>query len=104
MKDIRAVAKVIRSKNCSPFELTMDLIIKDKVDYLKIKDANLINVKLIADLYGISQEKISKVVYFDPANAIKITMQRLIPSSSPGDADVYGAQQHGPLLDIKLDI
>jgi len=104
MKNIREIAKVIRSKNCSPFELTMDIIIKDKDNYAKIKAKELINKALIAKLYGISEDKISKVIYFEVANAIKITMQRVIPSSSPGDTDVYGAQQHGPLLEIELDI
>lgn len=104
MKPIREVAKVIRSKNCSPFELTMDIIIKDKNEFAKIKEKEMINKALIAKIYGIAEEKISKVIYFDCANAIKITMQRIIPSSSPGDTDVYGAQQHGPLLGIQLDL
>lgn len=104
MQNIRNIAKVIRSKNCSPFELTMDIIIKDKNDYAKIKEKNMINKELIAKIYGISEEQIRKVIYFDPASAIKITMKRVRPSSSPGDTDVYGAQQHGPLLNIELDI
>lgn len=104
MKPIREVAKVIRSKNCSPFELTMDIIIKNKDDYNKIKAANMLNKALIAKLYGITEDKISKVTYFDPSLAIKITMQRVIPSSSPGDSDVYGAQQHGPLLNIEFNL
>lgn len=104
MQNIRNIAKVIRSKNCSPFELTMDIIIKNKSDYDKIKAKNLINKALIAKLYNISEEKIRKLIYFDPALAIKITMQRVRPSSSPGDTDVYGAQQHGPLLNMELAV
>jgi len=31
-------------------------------------------------------------------------MKRIIPSGSPGDTDVYGAQQHGPLLNMEVDL
>ncbi|MCB1854166.1 MAG: DUF4387 family protein, partial [Halieaceae bacterium] len=37
-------------------------------------------------------------IYFDPALAIKICLPREVSSGAPGDRDVYGAQQHAPLL------
>ena len=36
--------------------------------------------------------------------AVKIGMRRAVKSGSPGDTDVYGAQQHAPLLGIQLDL
>jgi hypothetical protein len=41
-------------------------------------------------------------VAFDPALAIKFTIYRRMPSGSPGDADIFGSQQYGPLLDIEV--
>jgi len=41
-------------------------------------------------------------VAFDPANAIKITIYRARPNGSPGDWDILGCQQYGPLLDIEV--
>jgi len=38
----------------------------------------------------------------DPGNAIKFTTYRLRPSGSPGDPDIFGAQQYAPLLDIDV--
>ena len=102
MRKITEVAKVIRSKNSSPFELTLDIILKDREEYEKLKAGNVINAKLIAKAYEIPVERIKKVIYFDPAKAIKISMPRIIPSGAPGDTDVYGAQQHGPLLGIEI--
>jgi Domain of unknown function (DUF4387) len=29
-------------------------------------------------------------------------MYRRLPSGSPGDADIFGSQQYGPLLDIEV--
>ncbi|MCP3965050.1 MAG: DUF4387 domain-containing protein [Lentisphaerae bacterium] len=97
-------ATVIRSKNCSPFELTMDIIIKDEADFQAIKDANAINKEVIAEAYGIPLDKVKKVIYFDVARAIKAVMDRPVASGAPGDTDVYGAQQHAPLLKLELEV
>jgi hypothetical protein len=93
---------VIRSKNAGPFELTFDIIFKDKDTYEKVKKSKAINRELIARLYQIPLEKVLYFVEFDPANAIKATIVRPVDSGSIGETDVYGAQQHAPLLDIKI--
>lgn len=93
-------ARVIRSKNSGPFELTLDILFTDRVRYELFKSRALIDAKLIARLYGVSEETVS-VVWFEPANAVKATLRRRIPSGNPGDTDIYGAQQHGPLLDLE---
>jgi len=36
--------------------------------------------------------------------AIKFTILRSIASGSPGDADIFGSQQYGPLLEIAVPI
>ncbi|MDP6739383.1 MAG: DUF4387 family protein [Planctomycetota bacterium] len=39
----------------------------------------------------------------DVAYAIKVTFPRIGPTAgAPGDRDVYGAQQHGPLLGVMI--
>ena len=43
-----------------------------------------------------------RVIPYPPANAIKIVIDRAVLAGTPGDRDVYGAQQHGPLLDVAL--
>lgn len=101
---ITRLAKVIRSKNSGPFELTLDIILKRKKVYEELKARNLINKKVIARAYRIPEAEIEKVVYFDPAYAVKITFRRKITSGSPGDTDVYGAQQHGPLLKLMFNL
>ncbi len=45
-----------------------------------------------------------KIYYFDQANGIKVTIPRKISSGSSCDTDVYGAQQHMPLMNITIDI
>jgi len=41
---------------------------------------------------------------FPPAYAWKATIERRIPSGAVGDTDVYGAQQHAPLLDVQIPL
>ena len=41
---------------------------------------------------------------YDAAFAFKATFPRLVPAGDFGDTDVYGCQQHAPLLDVDLPI
>ncbi len=104
MKNIKDLAMVIRSKNAGPYELTLDMIFKTEEIYRGIKDKKLINRENISQLYKIDQSIIKDIVYFDPANAVKITMKRELPSGAYGDNDIYGAQQHAPLLKLEFNI
>ena len=104
MKKITEIAKVIRSKNCSPFDLTLDIILKNRQYYEKLKEQNAITRDLIAGLYRLPVEKIGKIICYDPACAVKFSIRRKISSGAPGDTDVYGAQQHAPLLALEFDI
>lgn len=98
------MASVIRSKNSGPFELTFDVIFKDFETYKKVKDANIFNEKMFCELYHIKAEDIINIIHFDPAKAIKTTIVRPIPSGSLGETDVYGAQQHTPLMKMTFEL
>ena len=98
MTTLADIALVVRSKNTSPLTYCLDIIFRDAGDYVHFKSGRLIDAGLIAGLYGIDREQVLDVIYFDPALAIKICLPRAISSGAPGDRDVYGAQQHAPLL------
>jgi hypothetical protein len=99
---ITELAAVIRSKNAGPYELTVDILFKDERDYLLLKDLNFFTAELFAHIYGLPVSEIITVVYFDAAFAVKCTMVRPIVSGAPGDTDIYGAQQHAPLLNLMV--
>ena len=101
---ITDLVDVIRSKNAGPYELTFDFIFKDFDTYEQVKQAGTINRDLIARLYRINPEDVISVINFDPAKAIKATIVRPCSSGAVGDRDVYGAQQHAPLLDIEVEL
>lgn len=104
MKHIREIARVIRSKNSSPFELTLDIILKERADFERLREKNAVTRELIAEIYGVGLEEVGKVIYFEPAKAIKVGLRRAVSSGAPFDTDVYGAQQHAPLLNLTFDI
>ena len=98
------VADVIRSKNSGPYEITFDIIFKNSDVFNKVSNAKVISKDLIAKLYNITVDKVINVIEFEAANAIKSTIVRPFPSGALGECDVYGAQQHAPLLNLEFDI
>ena len=74
------LAAVIRSKNAGPYELTVDILFKNREDYLFLKESNYFTRELFARIYGIEVDKILALVHFDPASAVKCTMVRPVIS------------------------
>ena len=98
------IAGIIRSKNSGPYELTLDMMFNTRELYEKVRDAGVINEAVVCDLYQITPDKIINIINFEPANAIKVTIVRPLCSGDLGETDVYGAQQHAPLLSLSVDI
>lgn len=95
------LATVIRSKNAGPCLLTFDLIFSDPDKFSFVRE-RLEDLRLkAARALGRSETEI-RVYEYVPANAIKITVPRDCIAGDPNDRDVYGAQQHAPLLGISL--
>lgn len=101
---MRDVASVIRSKNAGPFELTLDILLKDDETFDLLRKADVINTKSIAALYRIPESDVIGIVYFPNARAIKATIVRPRASGALGERDVYGAQQHGPLVGFEFEL
>jgi hypothetical protein len=96
------IAKTIRSKNAGVDKITFDVIFPDRATYDRVRESGVLSRASICRIFGIDTAQISDHVEFDPALAIKFTIYHRTPSGSPGDADIFGSQQYGPLLDIEL--
>lgn len=103
MPALKHVAKVCKSKNAGPFELTIDVVFEDAQTFSRVKASNVLTASLFARLYGVQEEHVLFTPY-DAAFAFKATLPRLVPAGDLGDTDVYGCQQHAPLLDVDLPI
>jgi hypothetical protein len=104
VRPLRELVEVIRSKNAGPFRLTLDILFKDFPTYQAVKVSKAITPALIARLYHVRDDQITDFVEFDPGKAIKATLVRPVSSGAPGDTDIYGAQQHAPLLTIAIPL
>lgn len=98
MTKLTDVAEVIRSKNSGPYELTFDIMFKEQAVFEDFAAKNIMTPAVFANLYGISESDVLSVIAFSPSKAVKITIVRPMSSGALGEKDVYGAQQHGPLL------
>ena len=100
---IRDIAQICKSKNAGPFNVTIDVLFEDHAVYRKVKDTGVLNAALFSKLYGVKEEDVLFTPY-DTAAAFKATFPRAIPAGDVGDTDVYGAQQHAPLLDVDIPL
>lgn len=98
---LKEAAKVIRSKNAGPLTLTIDLMFEDEKRYQRAVEAAALTPARVAALYGLAAEAV-RVVPFPQGLAIKIVLERPVVAGTPGDRDVYGAQQHAQLLEVEL--
>lgn len=103
MSKLIELAKIIRTKNSGPFILTIDIIFKEGKIYNKLKEKNYFSKEWWAKIYNIDIEDVLSVIYFDPVFAVKANIKRNTSSGNFGDTDVYGAQQHAPLLEVEID-
>ncbi len=96
---LRDAARVIRSKNAGPTQVTIDLMFDDEKLYRRALAASSMSAAVIAQRYGVASVE---VIPYPAAHAIKIVLPRRIIAGSPGDTDVYGAQQHRPMLEVEI--
>lgn len=102
MHTLGDIAAFVTSKNAGPFLLTLDIVFPDAETYRRFTALRVLNRRVIAGLYGLMEEDVLKIIEFDPAFAVKITLRRPWASGAVGETDVYGAQQHVPLMELAV--
>ena len=102
MPTLRELASTIRSKNAGVDKITFDVIFRARENFERVRDSGVLSRDSVARLFSIDAARITDFVVFEPANAIKFTIKRLKPSGSPGEHDVFGAQQYPPLFDVMV--
>ena len=103
MAALRNIARICRSKNAGPFLVTLDIVFDDRDLYERVKRSGVLNAELFARLYGVRPDEVLFTPY-DAGLAFKATLPRLVCSGDLGDTDVYGCQQHAPLLEVEVPV
>lgn len=101
MARLRDLAKMIRSKNAGPFELTLDILFADEETYLRVRNSGVVSRELITAMFGLEPEQV-KLFHYDAGLAIKATVPRWTASGNPDDTDIFGGQQFADLVDLEV--
>ncbi len=101
MTTLANLARLIRSKNAGPFQLTFDIMF-DKPDvYERVKQSGAVTREVVARCYGLDPKNVL-FFYVDNALAIKASIPRPAFQGDLRDADGHGGQQYAPLMDIDV--
>ncbi len=101
MTALASLARLIRSKNAGPFELTFDIMFDDASTYRRVKESGALTRETVALRYGLSASQV-KFFLCDNALAIKASIPRPVFQGDPRDSDGHGGQQYAPLMDIEI--
>jgi len=95
-------ARIIRSKNAGINKITYDVFFVSRGEYEQALESGCFAKEKIAALLQVPQERVMGVFRADACFAIKITLHRETLSGSRGDRDLFGAQQHVRLMNMRL--
>ena len=101
MAKLFELAKLIRSKNAGPFQLTIDVMFEDHATYERVLASDVLTRERFSALYGTPTNAV-KVINYEAAYAIKITIPRPVASGDLRDGDMMGGQLYGPIVDIEV--
>lgn len=95
------LARLVRAKNAGPFWLTIDILFTDPAHYRLAAASPALSSAALGRLYRTPPEHL-QVFHCEEMLAIKVSLPRPVPAGDPADPDVFGGQQHGPLVDLDL--
>ena len=101
MTQLAELARLIRSKNAGPFELTFDIMFDEAETYDRVKRSGAVSREVIAKVYDLPLSEV-KFFFCDHARAIKATIPRPYFQGDPRDPDSHGGQQYAPLMEIEI--
>jgi hypothetical protein len=104
MPTLQSLAKTIRSKNAGVDHLTFDIIFDDRRLFEQVKASGAITPETITALFNIPLERLTHFFIVESANAFKFSLRRSRPAGGPGEKDVFGCQQYGPLFDLEIPL
>ncbi|KAI1635265.1 hypothetical protein F4809DRAFT_651336 [Biscogniauxia mediterranea] len=114
-------ARVVRSKNAGPYEITLDVMFGSAAAFALVRDSGVLDAAAAAAALGLRDDDVVWSGFFAPALAFKITVPRQrrgwgrgkgrekgigkgmgIPGGGFMEDDVHGAQQHVRLMLLEL--
>jgi uncharacterized protein DUF4387 len=109
MASLSELATVFRSKNADPFMTTIDIYFPTPLEYNRVKVSGVLTKARVAEAYSMPEAAVYGIYHIDSLHAIKVTIFKysdgiFIGQGDPQLRDMFGAQQHIPLLDIEIPV
>lgn len=101
MTKLKDLCHTLRSKNAGPFQITFDAIFRTEEDFRRAYASGVFTPANLSKVLRYPGQQI-RVVEYAAGKAIKIAVPRRASSGSFDDTDVFGCQQHAPLLDLEI--
>jgi hypothetical protein len=101
MAKLGELARLIRSKNAGPFELTFDVMFDDLEKFQRVRDSKALSAQRIADIYQLPVDDV-RFFIVPQALAFKASIPRPRFQGDVRDGDGHGGQQYAPLIDIDI--
>ena len=101
MTRLAELARLIRSKNAGPFQLTFDVMFEDEARYLRVKNSGAVSREVIAACFNLPAAKVL-LFFCDNAYAIKASIPRPYFQGDLLESDGHGGQQYAPLMEIEI--
>lgn len=96
------LAKLIRSKNAGPFELTFDILFSSPENFERVRASGVLSRERFAAMYHVPVDQVRFFTH-EHALAFKVSIPRPAFSGDPDDTDVFGGQFHSPLVQLTVD-
>lgn len=94
-------ARLIRSKNAGPWELTIDVICDNDADFEAIRESGIMSQANLSKVYGVEADEV-RTFEHRAALALKASFVRPQPAGDLTDTDVFGGQFHSPLVELEV--
>ena len=101
MATLGELARLIRSNNAGPFELTFDIMFANPEVHERVRDSGALSREVVAAHYGLPPDEVK---FFVCHNALAFKAS-IPPPNFQGDlfdSDNHGGQQYAPLMDIEI--
>jgi uncharacterized protein DUF4387 len=107
MTTLSDMASIFRSKNADPFLTTIDIFFKTPAEYERVKASGVLTTPTIAGAYSMPEAAVFGIYFIDSLQAVKVSIfkyadGKFIGQGDPELRDMFGAQQHVPLLNIAV--
>lgn len=99
-----SLARIIRSKNAGPFRVTFDVLFETDALFEQVRRSGAMSRANLAKAFGVAEDRISSLFFVPTGKAMKVTLLRPIDQCDLGESDVYGCQQHVPLMTLPVPV